>query len=152
MLSSTSSNVSVEQARMRSRSGQTISVLIVDDHEMLHEIIKNSLADWNIDFHFAMDGLEVVKRLNILYSDCIFLDLVLPNYCGVELAEVIRRHEEERYLSPPAYLIGMTGNMGGREEEVCLASGMNDFITKPFSPDQIQETFRKFLHSRESSD
>ncbi len=160
MISNNIEGVSVEQRNSSAPAKESARVLVVDDHDILHEIIELSLVDWDIDFSFVTDGSEVinclkgiggqkvVKCLNILCSECIFLDFVLPNYSGVELSKAIRFYEQERQPGRPAYLIGMTGNMGGREEEVCLDAGMNDFITKPFDPARIQEAFRKFLQSR----
>ena len=147
MLSSTSSNVSVEQARMRdvpvrpSACGSWTTTTCCTKSSRTRSKIGTSTS--------VSDGRSGGRQApQYQYSDCIFLDLVLPNYLVSNWPRSFGGLEEARYLSPPAYLIGATGNMEGREEKVCLASGMNDFIAKLFSPELIQETFRKFLRSR----
>ena len=120
------------------------SVLIIDDEPQIQEIIMESLCSWQIDFHTACDCQEVLISLANFDYDCIFLDLVLPRYSGVDISEAVRQHERQSF-SRPAFIVGMTSRIGGRERKVCLDSGVNGYINRPIDPRSVRAAYTGFL-------
>ena len=90
---------------------------------------------------FANNGEEGVKKLTENHYDIILMDLQMPIMDGYEATIAIRNGEAgENKKSIP--IIALTAHAIAGERERCLASGMNDYLTKPFELDQI----RQMLH------
>ncbi|MDR3629590.1 MAG: response regulator [Desulfocapsaceae bacterium] len=128
-----------------SRQGQALSILVVEDDEMnqwlVHEILHNAghmVAN-------AADGTTALQEIENHTFDLVFLDLKLPMISGIEVARQIRVKEmggapsERRHLP----LIAMTGFATTEAELGCLEAGMDDFLAKPFSVNQLLEMTRK---------
>ena len=67
-----------------------------------------------------------------------------------QVAKLLRKEEVKRGTPSASYVVGMSGNTGCREEEVSLASGMNEFISKPFEPRAIARIFERYLDALEN--
>ena len=139
-------NSGVDQMAHRKRH----RVLIVDDQVAMHQIIKSCLSEWNIGVVTASDGREAADLVRERGFDLVFIDFVLPFIGGVEVAKLLRKEEVKRGTPSASYVVGMSGNTGCREEEVSLASGMNEFISKPFEPRAIARIFERYLEALEN--
>ena len=101
----------------------------------------------------AANGIEVLEAIQIESYDLIFMDVQMPEMDGLEATRQIRSMEQSRQtelsnLAKSIQIIAMTANAMHGDREKCLASGMNDFIAKPFKVEQIQTAIEKWGHKQ----
>jgi CheY-like chemotaxis protein len=132
------------EAELRQRSaGQRI--LVVDDEPVNREVALIQLEDVNLLADTAEDGAEAVALAQKNSYAAIFMDMQMPNLNGVEATRRIRKLPG--YQDTP--IIAMTANAFADDKAQCLAAGMNDFLTKPFNPDEFFAILLRALSRRE---
>jgi CheY-like chemotaxis protein len=82
----------------------------------------------------AMNGLEAIEILQKSIYDVVLMDLQMPKMDGIEATRhIISRFPPERRPQ----IVAMTANAMEGDREICLAAGMNDYITKPINIEQL---------------
>ena len=84
-------------------------------------------ADVVADGRAALDGLEAGPY------DVVFMDMQMPDMDGLEASRAIH----ERWPECRPRIIGVTANAVAGDRELCLAAGMDDYLSKPFSMDEL---------------
>ena len=136
-----------------------LHLLVVDDNEVNRDLIRMVLEkDHRVTT--AEHGLEALRALAAGGPfDAVFMDVQMPEMDGLTVTRVIRAME--RGAEPPALLdpglaeqlavrlagghvpvIAMTAHAMGGDEAKCLAAGMDDYVTKPFQPEQLHTVLR----------
>ena len=136
-----------------------LNLLVVDDNEVNRDLIRMVLEkDHRVTT--AEHGLEALRALAAEGPfDAVFMDVQMPEMDGLSVTRVIRAME--RGTEPPALLdpglaaqlavrlagghvpvIAMTAHAMGGDEARCLAAGMDDYVTKPFQPEQLHTVLR----------
>ena len=120
-----------------------IDILVADDSEMILSLVVLSLQREGYEPATAKDGAEALERIRELQPRLVILDAVMPKGDGYEVCRTLRDDPE---IEKP-YVIMLTA--GGREtdRERAKAAGVDEFITKPFSPSQLRERVREILSS-----
>ncbi len=112
------------------RDQETSRVLIVEDSKTASTLIQRTLAENGIQSQAVNDPRQALAALKLFQPDLILMDMYMPNCTGVELARIIRQHNE--FLSVPiVYLSGET-NVALQVDAMRL--GGDHFVTKPFNP------------------
>ena len=131
-----------------------LNLLVVDDNEVNRDLIRMVLEKQH-RVTTAEHGLEALRALAAGGPfDAVFMDVQMPEMDGLTVTRVIRAME--RGAEPPALLdeglaaqlagrlagghvpvIAMTAHAMGGDEARCLAAGMDDYVTKPFQPEQL---------------
>lgn len=130
-----------ERAATAARAATPLSVLIVDDHELVRAGIRRILEDFGYALQFSELGsgeslLEVARQQHF---DLIFLDLSLPGISGVEAAlSLLRRQRDLR-------IIVVTAVMDVSFTRRLLDSGVRGYITKNCNPRQMERAIREVL-------
>ena len=75
--------------------------------------------------------------------DLILMDLMLPGMNGYEITEAIRKFEKEEKTENAVPIIAVTANTLDNDREKCFAVGMNEYLSKPFT---IEELLQKVAH------
>lgn len=116
-------------------------VLVVDDDEFQHTLLKRLLAAANVDLIFAASGLEALATLRRHRPDLILMDIDLP---GVDGLETTRRLKAIKHLSGiPVIMI--TGHSEKAVVVESLKAGASDFVVKPFDRTALLGKIGKFL-------
>lgn len=103
------------------------TILIVDDDKDIRNLISVYLENEGIDTQKAEDAAEALKLLEQKEFDLIILDIMMPNMDGIEACMKIR---EERNLP----IIMLSAKSEDMDKIQGLASGADDYLTKPFNP------------------
>lgn len=127
-------------------------VMIIDDSKTDRKIMANSLKPLGITLVEAADGVEA---LNILKSgehnfDALLIDIEMPRMDGYTLAGEIKKYNKYKNLP----LIAVTSRNGKADRMRGVEAGMVEYITKPYSPDYLQNVVKrniKFAFSEESA-
>jgi two-component system KDP operon response regulator KdpE len=105
-------------------------VLVVDDEPQLLRALRINLAARHYDVMTAEDGAGALEVAATHPPDLVVLDLGLPDLDGVE---VIRRLRE--WTAVP--IIVLSGRVGSSDKVLALDAGADDYVTKPFSLDEL---------------
>ena len=118
-----------------------LRVLLADDNPINQKVGVSVLGKLGYRADLAADGNEVLKALEQKTYDVLFLDVQMPELDGMDCARIIcERWTRDRR----PVIIAMTGNalMGDREK--CLASGMDDYISKPVRIADLQAAIERW--------
>jgi diguanylate cyclase (GGDEF)-like protein len=110
------------------------TVLVVDDDKILREIISTNLELGGFDVLSAPDGPSALALLDDRIPDVVVLDVVMPLMDGYATLGRIRRHATASHI-PVIVLTG--GGTDTTEPVKSLEAGADDFIAKPFSPQEM---------------
>lgn len=120
------------------------SALIVEDLKMNMVLIKKVLSKFGLKLDTAMNGLLAVDCVKNKQYDVIFMDCQMPEMDGFEATREIRKIEKDssRQNVP---IIALTADAMIGDKEKCLASGMSDYVNKPFKEKDIAQILAKWL-------
>jgi putative two-component system response regulator len=107
-------------------------VLVVEDNPQLTTILRRVLSS-AYSVETAADGFEGYKKARELRPSLILSDLMMPGRSGLELLQDIRG---DRDLERTPFIL-LTARSGGDDRVQGLWSGANDYVTKPFSPQEL---------------
>ncbi len=114
-------------------SRQALSVLVVEDHPINQRLTMEILMDGGHSFVIANNGIEALKLLEQHSFDVILMDGQMPEMDGYQTAREIRRREQGS--SQRVRIIALTAHAMKEDRATCLAAGMDDYLSKPVSPD-----------------
>ena len=122
--------------------GETIplNVLLVEDNPVNQKVALRFLERLGYLAQSANNGLEAVAAVEQHHFDLVLMDLQMPEMDGLEASRQIRQH-----LLPDRQpkIIALTANALHGDRELCLAAGMDDYITKPVKLAEIAEAIRR---------
>ncbi len=133
------------EAEIRQRyAGQRI--LVVDDEPINREVALMQFEAVGLVADTAEDGAKAVAMARENRYAAIFMDMQMPKLNGVEATQEIR--QLPGYRDTP--IIAMTANVFAEDKERCFKAGMNDFLIKPFSPDELFAVLLRSLSRRDA--
>ena len=115
-------------------------ILIVEDDKAIRHFIMVSLQSQNYEYFIAENGKSAIEQTAAIDPDVILLDLGLPDLDGVEVIERIRE-----WSDIPIIVVSARGNDSDKVK--ALDMGANDYLTKPFSLDELLARIRVALRS-----
>lgn len=118
-----------------------IHVLVVDDNDINQEVVKELLSLVHMHVVAANNGAEALEKLENNIFDIVLMDMQMPVMDGITATRHIRA--QERFNELP--IIAMTANAFAEDRERCVNAGMNDYIAKPFQPDQLFKVLSRWL-------
>ncbi|WP_428655214.1 PAS domain S-box protein [Runella sp.] len=117
-------------------------LLVVEDNIMNQRYISGLLNKWNIPFTIAIDGRKAVEQANKQHFDIILMDIQMPNMDGYEATLTIRNTNNPNQKTP---IVALTASAMIDQKNKTKDVGMDDFITKPFTPTQLLSAIKRFL-------
>jgi len=119
--------------------GSQVRVLVVDDEPSLAELLASVLRYEGWDIRTAADGLSAVRTAREFEPDAIVLDIMLPDFDGLE---VLRR---VRAILPHVCVLFLTARDSVQDRVAGITSGGDDYVTKPFSIEEVLARLRGLL-------
>ena len=113
-------------------SRREIKVLLVEDNLLSQKLAIKVLQNFNFLPELAENGRRAIEMLAVNQYDIILMDLQMPELDGYHASQIIR---EDLHLNTP--IIAMTAHSLVGEKNKCIAVGMNDYIAKPFVPENV---------------
>lgn len=125
-------------------------VLVAEDNEVNRTYIGKLLHKWGVLYDFAMHGEEVLPMLRAKGPyDLILMDLQMPFKDGIE-ATIDVRNSGEAFSDIPIIGVSATAIIGLKHK--ARESGINEFVSKPYTPSQLQSAMGQFLRFRSVSE
>lgn len=113
-------------------------ILVVDDEPQIRRVLKTALVAKGYEVLVAKSGEEALELLRSQGVDLIVLDLMLPGRSGAEVCREIRRS-----MQVPIIILSVRG--AERDKVEALDSGADDYVTKPFSMDELLARIRAVM-------
>jgi len=135
-----------------SNATATARVLVADDNETNLELARRCFERLGCRADTAEDGLQAIEALQVEAYDIVFLDCQMPNLDGFQTCKHIRGFPNQLRCQDGVPIIALTASATEEVREECLTVGMNDFITKPFTLDQLRKALSRWLPERFQSD
>ncbi len=117
-----------------------MKILIAEDNLVNQMVLGKILKKNGHDTAVAENGTEAVQMALADDFALILMDLQMPDKDGIEATREIREVKPD---SP--VIIALTAATMGEERELCLEVGMNDFLSKPISKEQIDQMLSKWF-------
>ncbi|MEM7038701.1 MAG: response regulator, partial [Bacteroidota bacterium] len=118
-----------------------MNILVADDDEINQMVAMRRFANLGFQPDFADNGLEVVEMCEATTYDVVFMDVNMPEMDGLEATRKL--HEKFSNGKRPV-IIAMTANAMEGDRESCLQAGMDDYMSKPFRVDELEEMLMKY--------
>ena len=142
-------------------SGSRARILLAEDNIVNQKVAIGILKKLGLRADAVANGAEVLAALESIPYDLILMDMQMPVMNGLEATKIIRNYESEitnmaktgdplspfaiRNSSLPIPIIAMTANALQGDREKCLEAGMNDYVSKPVSPQVLAVRLEKWL-------
>lgn len=115
---------------------QNVRVLLVEDNDINRLYAKSILQTWKCITDIAENGLIAIEKLKNNAYDVILMDVQMPVMDGYEATKAIRMMPHPVGSTP---IVALTANATKIDVEKCLVAGMNDYLSKPFTPEDLYE-------------
>ena len=110
-----------------------MKILIADDDEIAVDLLAHTLESAGYEVETVFDGLSAAERIANGAARIVITDWDMPGLTGEELCRQVRAQEADGYI----YMILLTGRNGRGEVVRGLSAGADDFIAKPFHPEEL---------------
>ena len=117
-------------------------ILIVEDNKMNLKYITTLFKRWNLEYEICYNGVEACEITEVEKFDLIFMDLQMPEMDGFEATQIIRSRNNQNQNIP---IVALTASTFLSKKRLALKAGMSDFLSKPFTPNQVSEIISKYL-------
>ena len=139
------SAATVPQHAQRSAPKLRAHVLLVEDHPVNQEVALHMLELLGCRTAVANHGREAIDAWERAAFDLVLMDCEMPEMDGFEATAEIRRREAAQTNGRRIPIVALTAAAVAGDREKCLAAGMDDYVTKPFSYDQLERSLRRWL-------
>ncbi|MDZ4704903.1 MAG: response regulator [Saprospiraceae bacterium] len=134
------SSSELPKAGIKNKPIAPINILLVEDHILNQIATRHVLTSWSemVSVEVASNGMEGIEKWRGSRYDVVIMDIEMPVMNGIDAATEIRRQSD-------IPIIALTANASKQEEERCLHSGMNGYLSKPIKPEELQMQILRVL-------
>jgi len=108
-------------------------ILIADDDEIVVEVVRTALAARGHIVTAVDDGLPVLRLVQAMSPALVILDCSMPELSGIEALRQIRTSQD--FFALPVLML--TGRRSAGDEVIAMRMGADEYLRKPFDPDQL---------------
>lgn len=119
-------------------------VLLVEDNSVNQMVGEGMLRKLGCQVSVAIDGRAAVARMTTEDFDVVLMDSQMPGMDGLEATRLIREWESNRSRTP---IVGVTAHASDESRAACVAAGMDDYLSKPFTLAELTTTLGRWLPS-----
>ncbi len=124
---------------------ERMDVLLVDDHAINRLVasatIKQGLPNARIDE--ARNGTEAIEKMKTHLYDLVLMDLIMPDYSGVEVVRIIRNECQSPHSE--VKVVALTANVGQEAVKACQEVGIDEMLSKPFDREVLIRTIHNYV-------
>lgn len=122
-----------------------LTVLLVDDNYINRLLVIHLLQQKGYSIIEAESGREAIEKLKEEDIDIVLMDISMPDMDGLEATKIIRKMEPAYIRQTP--IIAMTAHAFQEQVQEAIAAGMNDYISKPFKPEELYNKIENQLNA-----
>ncbi|MDQ8181203.1 response regulator [Pelagicoccus sp. SDUM812005] len=129
------------------------TVLLAEDHPVNQKLAMRLLNKIDCQVDIANNGIEAVEKASRHRYDAIFMDCQMPEMGGLEATRKIREIESQRRLDDTEGrsripIIAITAGAMEGDREICVQSGMDDYLTKPLKTSSLKAAVERWCKAR----
>ena len=128
-----------------------VRILLAEDNITNQQVAVGILKKLGLRADAVANGAEAVKALEALPYDLVLMDVQMPEMNGLEATRHIR-NPQSAVRNHQIPIIAMTAGAMQGDREKCLEAGMNDYVSKPISPQALAEALDKWLPREAAAD
>ncbi|HEY2329140.1 MAG TPA: response regulator, partial [Verrucomicrobiae bacterium] len=124
-----------------------LRILAVDDNAINLKVAVRILQQMGYQPEVAANGREALAAIERQPVDLIFMDVMMPEMDGLEATRAIRKRQmsgEHKNFQSRIVVVAMTAHAMQGDREKCLASGMDDYLSKPVRPKDVRDMIEKW--------
>ena len=122
-----------------------MNILLVEDNILNQKVVSFNLKKYDYTVTAVRNGVEAMDAVKAENYDLILMDLMLPGMNGYEITQEIRKLEKEQGIENGVPIIAITANTLDNDREKCMQVGMNEYLSKPFTAEQLIDKIRIFI-------
>jgi signal transduction histidine kinase/ActR/RegA family two-component response regulator len=122
---------------------QRARVLVAEDNVVNQRLVRAMLSRLGIEVDLAADGAEAIALATSRPYDLVLMDCLMPGTDGLAATRAIRG--QERVHGGQVPIVALTANALAEDRAACLAAGMDDFVSKPFTKPVLLASLHKWL-------
>ncbi len=119
-------------------------ILVAEDNPVNQKLITEVLKIFGCEHALVENGSEAVAMHAENHYDMILMDCQMPEMDGFEATRIIRANEREAGVEQGVTIVALTANARKEDRDRCLACGMNDYLSKPFTMVQLRNIIFKW--------
>lgn len=129
----------------KSENKHKLNILLVEDNELNQKFAIAVIRRLGYSFELAENGLIGLNKFKEGDFDLILMDIQMPEMNGIEATVSIRQHEKNNQVQNPIPIIAVTAFAMDLDKRNCMEAGMNDFLTKPYKPYDLELKIKNFF-------
>jgi len=137
-------NETVTRHTVAEQVDQGFRILLAEDNVLNQKVAQAQLHILGYKTDLVANGLEAVKALELIDYDLVLMDCQMPEMDGFKATEIIR-DSSSKVINHAVPIIALTANAMAKDRKECLASGMDDFASKPLKKLELAELLGKWL-------
>ena len=125
---------------LQTREGRTLRVLVVDDSNTIRRSAEIFLRQGGHDVLLAEDGFDALAKIHDWHPDLIFCDILMPRLDGYQTCAIIKRNPH--FAAVPVVMLSSKDGVFDKARGRMV--GSQEYLTKPFTKDQLLLTVQQF--------
>ena len=125
-------------------SAVNFKVLVVDDSNTIRRSAEIFLKQGGYEVLLAEDGFDALSKINDFKPDMVFCDILMPKLDGYQTCAIVKRNDA--FASTPVVMLSSKDGVFDKARGRMV--GCEDYLTKPFTKDQLLETVGRFVAER----
>jgi signal transduction histidine kinase/DNA-binding response OmpR family regulator len=130
-------------APKRSRADRPVEILVAEDNEVNQLVFSQILDGLGYSYRIADNGRTALEMKRTLNPQLILMDVSMPEMNGLEATAAIRAEEEGTGHRTP--IVGITAHALKGDREMCFEAGMDDYLSKPISPNRLEAKIEAWM-------
>ncbi|MGB0415105.1 MAG: response regulator [Coraliomargarita sp.] len=126
-----------------------LEILLAEDNSVNQNIAKRRITKLGHKVTVVENGHEALEHIAQNSFDCILMDIQMPGMDGYETTQEIRKYEASEQLDRH-FIVAMTAHAMKGDEEKCYESDMDEYISKPFRAERLQEVLEMAIRRKQS--
>ena len=125
-----------------------MKILLVEDNLLNQKVVSFHLKKINYDVINVTNWQEAMQKVTSESFDLIFMDIMLPEKNGFEITREIRKYEGSTGKKDGVPIVAITANTLDNDKDKCIDAGMNDYLSKPFTAQDLYRVIEKLVLSK----
>ncbi|MEL6651793.1 MAG: response regulator [Bacteroidota bacterium] len=117
-----------------------LKILLAEDNLVNQKVALRMLSKLGYQADVVSNGIEVLAALQTVSYDLILMDIQMPEMDGLEATHYIRKGQVEQ-----PFILALTANAMTGDREKYLTAGMDDYVSKPLSPEALKQAILRLI-------